>query len=334
MDADPIYWARKIGGSPGYFERWAKRTKRPPSRKGSGRIVHTPRRNPPGHPFTRWPWVSAKIHRRLRTSFYPLLILAGCATHPVEPPPTDAQVEAAADAVLDVKAQRAAGKTTITFPLDMRTKDGHEVRQIVPGATRLVALAAVVPPPTNSYGLQFAWTKATNAASYKFYQTAGTLFTPVLTTPGTVTNATVSGLVSNTTYRFYVAAVDVANRETPSNIVTNRESAVVVPPPVNTPPTLTPTPDKSVAWVKTWPGLTILLTVGDAHTAASNLVVTATSSKPAIVAQSGLTLSGSGATRTLRITPAPGKSGTVTITITVSDGNLQAKDSFQLVIPP
>lgn len=290
--------------------------------------------NSPGHPFTRWPWVSAKIHRRLRTSFYPLLILAGCVTSPVEPPPTDAGVEAAADAVLEVKAQRAAGKTTITFPLDMRTKDGHEVRQVVPGATRLVALAAVVPPPTNSYGLQFAWTKATNATSYRLYQTAGTTFTPVLTTPATVTNATVSGLVSNTTYRFYVAAVDVANREGKSNVVTNRETTIVVPPPVNTPPTLSATPDKSVAWIKTWPGLTVNLTVGDAHTSASNLVVTATSSKPAIVPQSGLVLSGSGSSRTLRVTPMAGKTGTLTITVTVSDGSLTAKDSFQLVIPP
>jgi hypothetical protein len=49
-------------------------------------------------------------------------------------------------------------------------------------------------------------------------------------------------------------------------------------------------------------GLTF--TVGDAETPAAGLTVAAVSDNPAVVATAGLTLTGSGATRTLTITPA------------------------------
>lgn len=383
--------------------------------------------------------------------FIPLLILlAGCATAPTAPTP-------------------APATATATKPV-----------YVPPAATRRISLAAAVP---NEYGLQLAWTKPTGAVgSYKLYQTAGTLFTPVLATPAT--NAAVSGLLSNTTYRFYVTALNAAGQESaPSNVVTNREVAVVVPPPstnivieaeaavlaspmvaasdakasggryvssatanagtarftltiprtaiytvwlrnlspnsstdsvwvsmdgatevafgtargtwstnwqwspvsvndgptnavlyplttgshvlqfrgrdagtkldqvllttnrafnpnvpvppvvTNTPPTVTPIADRTVAWVKSWPGASFTFTIGDGQTPTTGLTVTATSSNTAIVPASGLVMSGTGATRTLTVTPAAGQSGTVTITVTVSDGVLTALDSFVLTIP-
>jgi hypothetical protein len=68
--------------------------------------------------------------------------------------------------------------------------------------------------------------------------------------------------------------------------------------------------------------------VSDAETPASSLVVTATSSNTTRVPNTGLTLGGSGGSRTLTINPAPDQSGTTTITLTVSDGGLTDTDTF------
>lgn len=65
----------------------------------------------------------------------------------------------------------------------------------------------------------------------------------------------------------------------------------------------------------------IVFTLADPDGDAAALTVAATSSNPAVVAASGLTLSGSGAARTLRIVPAG--SGYTTITVRATDaGNL------------
>lgn len=62
-------------------------------------------------------------------------------------------------------------------------------------------------------------------------------------------------------------------------------------------------------------------TVGDEETAAESLTVTATSSNTTLVPNGNVVLGGSGASRTVTVTPATGVNGTVTITLTVQDGN-------------
>ena len=62
-------------------------------------------------------------------------------------------------------------------------------------------------------------------------------------------------------------------------------------------------------------------TVGDVETAASSLTVTATSDNQALIPDANLALGGSGANRTLTLTPLAGQSGTATITVTVTDGD-------------
>ena len=51
--------------------------------------------------------------------------------------------------------------------------------------------------------------------------------------------------------------------------------------------------------------------------------MTATSSNVALVPDANLVLSGTGADRTLVITPAANQAGTATITVTVSDGTAE-----------
>jgi hypothetical protein len=74
----------------------------------------------------------------------------------------------------------------------------------------------------------------------------------------------------------------------------------------------------------------IPFTVGDANT--DPLTVTVSSSNTTLVPTANIVLGGSGANRTLTITPAVGKKGTTTITVTVSDGQAQVSDTFVLTV--
>jgi hypothetical protein len=75
-------------------------------------------------------------------------------------------------------------------------------------------------------------------------------------------------------------------------------------------------------------------TVGDAETAAGALSVTAVSSDTTLVPNANILLGGSGANRTVQITPATGQSGDCTITLEVSDGGRTASTSFTLTVFP
>jgi hypothetical protein len=72
--------------------------------------------------------------------------------------------------------------------------------------------------------------------------------------------------------------------------------------------------------IKDVPSATVVIVVDDQETLAGSIIVQATSSNPAVVAASGLTVAGTSATRTITITPVAGVSGTTTVTITATDG--------------
>jgi len=80
------------------------------------------------------------------------------------------------------------------------------------------------------------------------------------------------------------------------------------------------------------PTSTIGFTVGDAETAAANLTVSGTSSAQVLVPNANIAFGGSGANRTVTITPAANQFGVTTITLTVSDGSLSTSASFQLTV--
>ena len=77
----------------------------------------------------------------------------------------------------------------------------------------------------------------------------------------------------------------------------------------------------------------IAFTVSDAETVANNLVVTGSSSYTQLVSGPGITLGGSGANRTVTITPATGQTGASTILLRVTDEHgLSAETSFVLTV--
>ncbi len=79
----------------------------------------------------------------------------------------------------------------------------------------------------------------------------------------------------------------------------------------------------------------IAFTVADAETAAETLSVSVTSSDAVLVPVQNIVFGGSGANRTVTITPAANQTGAATITISVSDADLGAvSDSFVLTVLP
>jgi VCBS repeat-containing protein len=101
---------------------------------------------------------------------------------------------------------------------------------------------------------------------------------------------------------------------------------------VNDAPTISNIADRTINQDTTTGAMAF--TVGDLETAAASLTVSGASSNPTLVPNANLVFGGSGANRTVTITPAVGQFGAATITVTVSDGTLTATDTFVLTVNP
>jgi Big-like domain-containing protein len=103
------------------------------------------------------------------------------------------------------------------------------------------------------------------------------------------------------------------------------------PQPAAQAPTILGLADQSLPQDTTTPVLNFQ--VSDADSGADSVTVTATSSDPAIVPAEGIVLGGSGANRTLQITPAPEVFGDATITIRAADpGGLSAQQIVRVTV--
>src|SRR6185436_1256419 len=80
------------------------------------------------------------------------------------------------------------------------------------------------------------------------------------------------------------------------------------------------------------PTSAIPFTVGDGDTTLNNLTLSPASSNPTLVPTGNIVFGGSGANRTVTVTPAANQTGSATITVTVSDGVNTASDSFVLTV--
>jgi formylglycine-generating enzyme required for sulfatase activity len=76
----------------------------------------------------------------------------------------------------------------------------------------------------------------------------------------------------------------------------------------------------------------IAFSIDDVQTAVESLTLSASSSDTNLVPNANIVFGGSGANRTLTVTPASGQTGTATITVSVSNGSLSASDTFLVTV--
>ena len=100
--------------------------------------------------------------------------------------------------------------------------------------------------------------------------------------------------------------------------------------PSNTPPTISDIADRTINEDANTGA--VAFTVGDAQTAAGSLTVSGSSSNTALVPNANIVFGGSGANRTVTVTPLANQNGAATITVTVSDGSLTGTDTFVLTV--
>ena len=74
------------------------------------------------------------------------------------------------------------------------------------------------------------------------------------------------------------------------------------------------------------------MTIGDVETAATALTLTAASTNTALVPVANVVFGGSGANRTVTVTPVAGQSGSTVITLTVGDGTGSTFDAFTVTV--
>ncbi|HZL44354.1 MAG TPA: Ig-like domain-containing protein [Verrucomicrobiae bacterium] len=146
---------------------------------------------------------------------------------------------------------------------------------------------------------------------YTSANTTGTLtFTPVATASGSATiTVTVNDGAGNGN----------------NNTITRTFTVTV-----DSPPTISAIANQTIATNSSTSALAF--TIGDQETAASSLTVSASSSATGLIPVSNVVFGGSGANRTVTITPVSGQSGAATITITVSDGVVTASSAFQVTV--
>jgi len=75
-------------------------------------------------------------------------------------------------------------------------------------------------------------------------------------------------------------------------------------------------------------------TISDIETSADSLVLSATSSREALVPTANVVFGGTGNNRTVTVTPAPDQNGSTTISLAVSDGVLSKTAAFNLTVNP
>ena len=113
-----------------------------------------------------------------------------------------------------------------------------------------------------------------------------------------------------------------------SSVLSDVQVASFLPP--NTPPTITSIADQMINRnTSTGP---LNFTVGDAETAAAALVVTGTSSNPALVPGTNIVFGGSGVSRTVTVTPLTNQNGATTITLGVNDGKVTVNTTFVVAV--
>ena len=170
---------------------------------------------------------------------------------------------------------------------------------------------------TNASVSQGTWTNNGNLVSASF----GTMAS------NATASLTIQAVAALSGQRTNIATVSSVTSD--ANLANNSASAVFS---VNSPPTSTGitnviTDEDVVAGP-------IGFTVGDVETPAGSLIVSGISGNTTLIPNGNIVFGGSGANRTVTLTPATNQNGSALITITVSDGSASTNTSFTLTVNP
>ena len=157
--------------------------------------------------------------------------------------------------------------------------------------------------------------------------------------PSVVPNPTISYASPNPTGSLQFTPVANANGSATISVTVNdgqaanntvtRSFAVTITS-VNSAPTITAIPNQTIATGGSSGPIPFM--IGDVETAASSLLVTASSTSPSLLPVANIVLAGSSSNRLVTLTPVGGQSGTATVTLTVSDGSSTASTTFQVTV--
>jgi uncharacterized repeat protein (TIGR01451 family) len=209
------------------------------------------------------------------------------------------------------------GATNQTFRLNVSEVNDAPTLASIPNppaieedaSTQTVNLAGISPGPANesSQAVTIAATSSNPAivphptVNYTTPASTGSLsYAPSLNATGSV-----------------IITVTVNDGQSANNVATRTFTVQINP--VNDPPTISGDfedkfSDEDVTLVLTG------ITVGDVENSAGSLTLRGSSSNPELVADTGITFSGTGATRTVNVRPLTNEFGSAFITITVTDG--------------
>lgn len=194
------------------------------------------------------------------------------------------------------------------------------------GRILALVLGAVIPPVAGAE-VTLSWAdNSNNESGFEIERAVGSSAFSLLATVGeNVTSYRDATVTPGMSYNYRVRAFNTAGASSYSNT-----ALASIPAGANQAPTISSIGDRFVPVDgSTGP---IAFTVGDAETAAGSLTVTVTTSNSVLVPTSAITLGGSGANRTLSVTPVAGRSGSATLTVTVSDGELENASAFTLTV--
>lgn len=186
-------------------------------------------------------------------------------------------------------------------------------------------LTTVASSPTQSVSLGWSPPGGTAVGYNIYYGVTSGNYTNIVSA-GVSTNVNIAGLANGSTYYFAATSVDSSGVESDFS----NEASYAVPSAL---PHISAISNQTITVNAVAPSLAF--TVSDAYMNASNLVVTATSSNPALVPVANVVVSGSGSNRVIQLSPLLNQSGTTTISVIVNDkqGDI-ATNTFLLTVVP
>ncbi len=174
-------------------------------------------------------------------------------------------------------------------------------------------------------------TAASNLVLYAYSDNPATVPTNNIVFGGSDTNRTVT--ITPADGQSGQANITITVSDGIATASTTFQLSIAAGRPVNNPPTISAIPDQTVT--QNSPTAPISFTIGDVETAASNLIVSATSSNLTLLPTDNIMFGGSGSNRTVTLTPVVGMVGASAVTVTVNDGTDISSTTFNFnVVAP